>query len=310
MQPIRFPRFKRSQPTAPFDLTPRGREILRLIYRHRFLRSNHIISLLGGSAQAIQRRLTLLYRHGYLERPRAQLTYYHLPGSRHLVYGLGNKGGALLKQELGDAFTPVLWGEKNQAIGRMFLEHALLVSDVMVAIELACRNHSGVRFVSEAEVDLPVKQKPFQWRVQLNPTLKLGVVPDRVFALDTTRNDGRVERIVFFLEADRGTMPVRRSSLSQTSFYRKLLAYSATWAQALHRRRLGIQRFRVLTVTTSAKRVQSMVDACRELERGQGLFLFADKEILENLAILIDPIWQTGRPDQKASLISIEGINP
>lgn len=76
--------------------------------------------------------MTLLYRYGFLERPRAQLTYYHLPGSRHLVYGLGNKGGALLKQELGDAFTPVPWSEKNQAIGRMFLEHALLVSDVMV----------------------------------------------------------------------------------------------------------------------------------------------------------------------------------
>jgi hypothetical protein len=35
----------------------------------------------------------------------------------------------------------------------------------------------------------------------------------------------------FFLEADRGTMPVTRWTLSQTSFFRKLLAYEATWTQ-------------------------------------------------------------------------------
>jgi hypothetical protein len=52
----------------------------------------------------------------------------------------------------------------------------------------------------------------------------------------------------FFLEADRGTMPVVRSGLTQTSFYRKLIAYEATWTQKIHQRHLGIHRFRVLTV--------------------------------------------------------------
>jgi hypothetical protein len=105
----------------------------------------------------------------------------------------------------------------------------------------------------------------------------------------------------FFLEADRGTMPVTRRTLSQTSFYRKLLAYEATWTQNVHRTRFGFHRFRVLTVTTSAARVKSLVDACSQLERGHGLFLFADKNILSG--DVFSHVWQTGRPGETDCLL-------
>jgi hypothetical protein len=137
--------------------------------------------------------------------------------------------------------------------------------------------------------------------VNIGSGLRLGVVPDRVFALEPTDQSGRSERAYFFLEADRGTMPVMRKGLSQTSFYRKLLAYEATWAQNLHRTRFGFHRFRMLTVTTSAARVKSLVDACSQLKRGHGLFLFADRAILSN--DLFSPIWQTSKPGETGSLL-------
>src|ERR1043166_4938907 len=148
MRNFRLPRFNRVSSAGVIQITDRDKEILRLVHRHRFLRSSHILSLLGGSAQQILRRLKLLYHHGYLERPRAQLDYYHKGGSREIVYGLNNKGARLINQELGHSSREISWAEKNRSIGRMFLEHALLVSDVMVAIELACR-HSGIRFLAE-----------------------------------------------------------------------------------------------------------------------------------------------------------------
>jgi hypothetical protein len=236
-----------------------------------------------------------------LERPRAQIDYYHQGSSRHIVYGLGNKGGEmLLKQEPGVAFCELSWGEKNRAAGRMFLEHALFVSDVMVTIELAC-SERGIRLVTERELVLPGKRQPFQWRVNIHSRLKLGVIPDRVFALEFLDPSGTSQRAYFFLEADRGTMPVTRRNLSQTSFYRKLLAYEATWTQNLHRTRFGFHRFRVLTVTTSAARVKSLVDACSQLERGHGLFLFADRTILSG--DVFSSIWQTGKPGETGSLL-------
>src|SRR5687768_3607631 len=135
----RLPRFKRTANTPAILLTERDRIIIRLIYQHRFLRSYHIVDLIGDSRQALLRRLQLLYHHGFLERPRAQIEYYRHGGSHHMVYGLGNKGASLLRQELGVPIHGARWGEKNRSVRRIFFEHVLLVSDVMVALELGCR---------------------------------------------------------------------------------------------------------------------------------------------------------------------------
>lgn len=259
------------------ELTERDRHLLKQVHRHRFLRSSHLVSLLGGSRQHLLRRLQLLYHHGYLERPRTQLDYFHQGGgSKTLVYGLGNKGSALLKRELALPFHRLKWGSQSPDTGRLFLEHTLLISDLMVCLELACRRHVGVKLLTGDKLPLPEatrsQREPFRWRVNVTGRLKCGVIPDQVFALEFPGG----ERRFYFLEADRATMPVMRQSLTQSSIYRKLLAYEATWTQNLHRARFGFHRFRVLTVTRSPERVQTMLKACQRLERGQGLFLFAD----------------------------------
>lgn len=306
MQFARLPRFQRHPSVAPIKLTARDQQIIRLVYRHRFLRSNHIVSLLGGSPQQLLRRLQLLYHHGYLERPRAQIAYYHRGGSRLIAYGLGSKGESLLKHELGDSFHEVSWDKKNRSVRGIFLEHALLVSDVMVTLELTCRENGRVRLLAEDEL-VPANgtatRQPFKWRVNVNSRTRLGVVPDRVFALEFQNPNGNTERAYFFLEADRGTMPVTRRNLSQTSFLRKLLAYEATWSQAIHTKRFGLHRFRVITVTTSPARVKSLVDACSKLEKGHGLFLFADRLSIENRNLLFDDFWRTGRSGEQCSLL-------
>jgi hypothetical protein len=214
---------------------------------------------------------------------------------------LGNKGAALLKQE-GVAVAPVQWGEKNRGVGRIYLEHAIFVSDIMVTLELACRQ-KGVRLLTADQLPLPDGTiQPFRWRTNTSGDVKLGVVPDGVFALDFPDEYGECKRAFFFLEADRGTMPAIRKNLSQTSFYRKLLAYEATWTQGIHRTRFGFHRFRVLTVTASLARVTSLVDACSRLKSGHGLFLFADRTVLNDLDILMAPVWKNGRGGEMTAI--------
>jgi DNA-binding Lrp family transcriptional regulator len=306
MDSSRLPRFKRATSVATIRLTERDREIIRLAARFRFVRSSRISSLIPGSPQQLLRRLKLLYHHGFLERPRAQIDYYHRGGSRHMVYGLGSKGAALLRHDLDPGFGQVRWGEKNRAAGRVFLEHALLVSDIMVAIELACRR-TGIRLLTDHE--LPATDKvtgercQFRWQVKISKNLKLGVIPDYVFALDFKDQIGAGKRAFFFLEADRGTMPVIRKNLAQTSFYRKLRAYEATWSQGLYRSKFGFDRVRVVTVTTSAERVKSLVNACAQLERGQGLFLFADRAVLEKPSDMLLTVWKTGKAGETVGLL-------
>jgi hypothetical protein len=294
----RLPRYERVVKVASIKLTERDHKIIRLIRRHRFLRSHQIIVLIGGSAQNLSRRLQWLFHHGYLERPRAQLQYYERTGSQTIAYGLGNKSGSLLQ------LNPASWGEKNRGIGRMYLAHALLVSDVMVALELACRRHR-IRLLHEDELQLSVAA-PLHWRVKIRDGTRLGVIPDRVFALEYTDQHGSTQRVYYFLEADRGTMPVVRKKLTQTSFYRKLLAYEATWANKIHQRHLGIPRFRVLTVTTSPARVKSLLEACSRLQRGHGLFLFADESVLQK--DLLTAVWQCGKAAAMSALVDLPDL--
>lgn len=190
--------------------------------------------------------------------------------------------------------TDMNW--KNQSVGRLFLDHAVLTADIMVAFELACRAHTDVRLLDGEQLPLPetVREQDdlFRWRVKLERQQQLSVVPDRVFALESTLENRSTA--YFFLEADRGTMPITRQNLSRSSFQRKLLAYHATWKQGLHKTCFRFPRFRVLTVTTSVERMQSMIDACGEFEGGQGLFLFAETSALLDS----DPftyLWTNGR---------------
>jgi len=142
----RLPRFKRSPEIPPIKLTDRDREILCHVHRYRFLRSDHLASLTAGSPQQMLRRLQRLFHHGYLDRPRCQLDYYQ-SGSRRMAYGLGNKGAAWVKRALSSSFRQLHWPRKSH-VGRLFLEHALLTSDIMVAIELACRQRPDIRLLS------------------------------------------------------------------------------------------------------------------------------------------------------------------
>jgi len=303
MQSVRRSRFQREPDIAAMQLTDRDQHIIRHVHRHRFLRSSHIIALTNGSKQQTLRRLQLLFHHGYLERPRAQIDYFHRQGSRPLVYGLGRRGASLLRHEL--PASQINWQTKGPGAGRVFMEHTLLIADIMVAIELACRE-GRARLLSDDELLVQQTRRhgdEFHWSVSIGNQTKLGVIPDRVFGLEFPDQPEDRRRSFYFLEADRATMPVMRRGLSQTSFYRKLLAYEATWTQNIHRDRLGLNRFRVLAVTSSDARAKHLVEACTQLKRGRGLFLFADADSLRRHQDPLSFPWRTAYVGKNTTLL-------
>ncbi len=245
-----------------------------MVSRHRFLRSHQIADLVGGSRQQVLRRLQRLYHHGYLERPACQIDYYQSPGSRSIAYGLASRGAAHLRRVDDTPFSRLDWTSRNRSVKRLFLQHALMVSDIMVALEIACRQRGDVRLLIEHEIPLPAatsnQRAPFQWTVTGSGKEKLGVIPDRVFALEF---GSKGERILCFLEADRGTMPVERAKHDASSIARKLHAYALTWKAGIHRSRFGISRVRVLTVTSSEGRCGNICSAASTVSGGHGIFL-------------------------------------
>ena len=290
----RHPRFRRAEKFASMDLTERDAQILRAVNRHRFLRSRQIADLVGGSRQQVLRRLQRLYHHGYLERPRCQLDYYQQPGSRSITYGLASRGAAHLRRVDDIPFSRLDWTSRNRAIKRLFLEHALMVSDIMVALEIACRKRGDVRLLIEHEIPLPESTRrerdPFRWTVTVSGKEKLGIIPDRVFALES--GDAR-ESVLCFLEADRGTMPVERAKNDASSITRKLHAYVQTWKAGIHRSRFSSPRMRVLTVTTSESRCQNIRTAASAVSGGHGIFLQTHIESGFSPETCLGSIWKS-----------------
>ena len=275
-------------------LTPRDLEILRHVARHRFLNSAQIAALTGGSAQQLLRRLQGLFHSGHLDRPRAQLSYFTSGGTRPMVYGLARAGARALAAPGQNRTSP-----DNRTVKQLYLQHTLLVADSMIAFQRACRGGHAPRLLQEE--NLAPGQPPstaFKWTVPVtrgDERRRTGLFPDRTFALEDAATG---ERVLYFLEADRATMPVTRRSLTQSSFLRKLLAYEATWTQELHRERFGVKRFRVLTVTTTPARAANLAAACDGLTRARGLFLFTNIEAITTTPSVLALEWITANQEK------------
>lgn len=296
-------RFRRDQPPS-MRLTDDDVAVIRHVAAHRFLRSTHIVSLLNRSGKKVLERLAALYHNGYLDRPRAQLDYYATAGSAPFVYALGNKGAALLAERSGTERPKVDWTWKNRDAGRVFIEHTLLIADLMVAIETATRRAGNISLIDAAEI---LKGAPPSTQKARNPLAlsahvvhggmqyDMSLIPDKVFGLDYT--DAR-KRSYFFVEADRGTMPVTRSHPRQTSFQQKILGYLAGSRPVnSHAQHFGVGNFRVLTITTTRERIATMVAALKAVTNGTGSnqFLFVDRASLLSSPDVLSLDWTSGK---------------
>jgi hypothetical protein len=310
----RLPRFERKPTAIPrFEITARDEEILKIVGRHRFIRSSHIVALIsasfsGTSEQQVLRRLQLLFHAGYLSRPKVQVESYRAgAGSRPLVYILGNHGIDILAAKHGFRRASVDWTAKARTASRGEIDHALEITDFMVALDLACRRRGTIELIYFDEImrdlappETQANPRPYHWPVSVRwgrEETTVYVIPDKTFGIrDLERPEGR-NRKFFFLEADRGTMPVVRSKLVQSSLLRKLIGYSFTYKDDHHRRVYGLPNFRVLTVVPSRQRIATVIAAHQrhiaEIASPR-LFLFADKSTLFAAKDLFDYAWVDG----------------
>ena len=316
-------RYERIALTAPFKVTDRDLEIVHYVYQHRFLTSEQITALTGGSQQGITRRLNLLFHAGWLDRPRAQLLIPDRLDRRcnhAMIYALGNNGAKYLSGDLDLPLSTVNWTAKNSGLKNgFFFEHTLLVSEFMVMVRLACRKEKGLEFISQEEIvnlrrtvpAAPAKDLGFEVQVMLREgqrkPLTVPVVPDAAFGLRRLDGTKEKEEIYFFLEADRATMPIRRASLYRSSFYKKMLGYYHAWKAGTWGTTFHFKNARVLTITTSLERIDNMISMGKEIDpwgKGLGMFLFAPRNRfnLQQPEQVMEPVWLAGN-GKKVSIL-------
>lgn len=314
----RLPRFERRPRAIPgFEVTERDEACLQIIARNRFITSAQIIALImvmfpGSSEQQILRRLHRLYHAGFVARPKAQVDVYKAGGgARPIVYAIGNKGIDHLAAKFGFRRASVDWTAKARTAVRGEIDHALEITEFMVALEIACRRRGTIQIVHFDEIlatvapaETRASRRPYQWPVALRwkgSEIVLHPTPDRIFGIrDLERPEGRSTKYLF-LEADRGTMPTARRNLDKTSMLRKIVGYAETYRRDLHQKRYGLPNVRVITVTPGRQRIGNIIATYREHAAAlvsPKFFLFADRASLRRAEDFLDYGWVDAAGEQ------------
>lgn len=266
-------------------ITTRDIALLQNIARFRLASAAQLALLDGGSAQNVSRALLALWENGYVERPIAQVASRLLQeGSRPTIYGLTRRGARLLRDQGLDVRRRLLDGiDKECGAGWRFVEHTVSIAGFFVALEVAATGRNDLRILERAEILEDAPRTKRERQVRLEASIRLGgvlkrnaVMPDALFGLRFADE----EESYFMLEIDRGEMPIDRyKNVQRTYFAKKMLTYYEANRQQRHLHDLGIENFRVLTVTTTPGRVDKMLDALRVITDGRGsnIFLFADE---------------------------------
>ena len=294
--------FERPEEPRPLRITSRDIALLRNIARLRLASAAQLAALDGGSAQNVSRSLLALFENGYVERPVAQVASRLLyEGSRPTIYGLTRKGAALLRRHGEDVRRRLLDGiDKERGAGWRFIEHTVSIAEFWVSLELAARNRDGLRVLERNEILEDAPKSKRDRLVRLEASVRIGsalkknaVVPDALFGLQFKEK----RESYFMVEIDRGEMPVQRfKNTHRTYFVKKMLTYYEASRQQRHVHDLGIENFRVLTVTTDRARIDKMLTALNVITDGKGsnLFLFTDKAALAANNPL-DVHWMSGK---------------
>lgn len=283
-------KFRRKSARA-IQLTERDKNILQALHRYRFLTTEHLQTFTQTESRwAMNARLRLLYDHKYIDRPKAQKTLYSHAQKRPVIYALGHKGASYLSTHFRIPMPKsVYWTEKNRRVREQHLEHTLGISDFVVGVEQACSDQEHLTFIPPEEIinqspqQTRKSKKPFRWPTQVRQngiTLDLHIEPDFVFGTrDESIPHSPAERY-YFVEIDRGTMPITRRDFTQTSILRKAMSYADTLEGDLAKRCFGFGGFQVLIVTTSDSRIKAMQDAINSLPDksfSSNTFLFRTK---------------------------------
>lgn len=303
MRSKRRPLFERVK-APPIRITDDDVAIINHVAAREYAQMSGLIRRFSHrSAKHLRTRVRKLYDHGYLDLPNAQQFDHLTKGRPEKIYALGDKGAALLAERFGRVMPKSNWRDKNRSVKRRHIHHKLRIGDLADCAERTTTHLPHIELINDAEIlsnAPPGTQrdpKPWLWEVRVRTadgSLRAArAVPDGVFGFDLT--DQR-QRYYFFVEADRGTMPVVRSTQAKTAIIRKFEVYLAGFHSRLHQTRYNIHNLRFLIVTTSQKRIGTMLDAFGNIEQSSdcSMFRFADKDQITTADHLLAVPWRDG----------------
>lgn len=282
-------------------LTKRDVQIVQTVSTYRLLSSTQIEALLfqsdkpRGRQSSCQRRLQLLYHHGYLDRLRMPVILGE--GRFPHVYVLDQTGATLVAATLGIDRAEVGWRPHHNLLESPFIFHTLAINDVRVVVTLlAQKGHfEVVEWIDEASFRATKEKVPFRMRgVQV-----VRNYPDGYFRLTLPH---QTQTAHFFLEVDQGTM-------SLTRWKEKVQAYAEFRARGLAQHHFDTRNFRVLAVTTTTQRLSNLKRASEQAGADHFFWFTTQAQVdIWNPGQLLQPIWSVATQDSYQVLFPLDRL--
>jgi hypothetical protein len=228
---------------------------LEVLNRRRLARSNFLTAYMGGNAQNRRKEVGDFAAAEYLAlfpSDGGDLLERSYPRTFFRIYGKGPRGNRALKAA---GIEPI----KHPDIGDQFW-HQMFIDDILMSIEIACKQ-LGLTFtdqyaiLGDTPLELPCKINFVYPNNDKVHTSDKALCPDALFAIEGT---------YFALEADRGTEPIERSNLNQTSYLRKFLQYAHVLKTGPYKTQWGLPNLMVLHVSSRQDRTTALM---RYMER-------------------------------------------
>lgn len=260
-------------PSAGLCLQARDLDILRSVYQHRFVRSDHLHRLLfaGVSLRALQVRLRKLWEHHYLDRYFQPFVlgegHRPPPCATQPIYALGRRGAEEVAEQLGVAMDEIPHGFRHDGLGLPALHHHLVVTDFLVAVAVAARDRPDIA-LHEIKSGFALARTASLWKRRTQAPHQY-VIPDGAVTLSV----GGQSR-TYYLEVVRAGVSGGNKCLIE-----KLRRYVSLNRLGFFKQAFGHERLRaVVFATTSEERSDRLRAVARRLVHGRHLFWFGSYE--------------------------------
>ena len=255
-------RFKRSRTGKRVFLTARDAEIMRLLYRYRFLRATQLIAFLKPKSEKrfIERLGDLYHEAGLINRPKAQ--WRGLDARyRPIIYELSKAGHRHLEAHGPLPHRVTALARTGRPGSKPNFDHAMMIADSLVSTELEALATPGQRFVPMDEIlarapektqraanplRIPVTIPPNRNIPQIRSAISTHLIPDGLYGIEYLINGEKLYRF-WALECE-NTSPSWRSQVNLSSLALKRAAYDALVRAGEHKRVWGIPNLKLRVV--------------------------------------------------------------
>jgi hypothetical protein len=236
-------RFRRTPTGKRMFLTERDTEILRLLFRYRYLRATQLVAFLQPQSEKrlIERLGDLYHEAALIDRPAAQWRRFDARYAP-LIYEISPKGVRYLEICGPPPDRAVTFAHKDRTGVTPQFDHAMMIVDALAAVELETMRATGQRFVPVDEIlarapertqkakqplAIPVTIHPHRHLPGLAPAMNTHVVPDGLYGIEYLIEDEKRYRF-FALECENRS-PKWRSTTKSSSLALKRAGYEAVF---------------------------------------------------------------------------------